>query len=403
MFDSHVLFKQRFLNHMQELKRYLQYIFNGHMAIAMVFFLSVMAIYYQKWLEQLPDYFPGALVISIVFGVVVSKSPVRTLLKEPDLVFLMMAEHKMKSYFRDALLYSFVVQLYLIVLAVSVMAPLYFTLYPDRSGRAYLLTAVIVLIFKGWNLLANWWMLKIRDTRIRYTDQTIRFLLNTIVFYFLVRGDMMLASLATVLFVIVFLYDYSLGRKQAGVAWDVLVENDQQRMQSFYRFANMFTDVPHLKNRIKKRSWLVSFIQRIPFENKYTYDYLYRITFARSGDYLGLYVRLIIIGSLVIIFIPNVWIKIALGILFLYMTSFQMMTLYHHHRTIVWLDLYPVNFRRRQVALIHLILQLTSVQVIVFSLMFVVTQAYSGFVIMLIGGMVFNYLFVNRYVKQKLV
>src|SRR5699024_11796654 len=153
MFDSHVLFKQRFLNHMQELKRYLQYIFNGHMAIAMVFFLSVMAIYYQKWLEQLPDYFPGALVISIVFGVVVSKSPVRTLLKEPDLVFLMMAEHKMKSYFRDAVLYSFVVQLYLIVLVFSVMAPLCFTFYPARSGRAYLLIDVFVIIFYGWYLL----------------------------------------------------------------------------------------------------------------------------------------------------------------------------------------------------------------------------------------------------------
>src|SRR5699024_11562054 len=98
----------------------------------------------------------------------------------------MMSELMMKSVFRDVLLPIFVVQLYLIVLAVSVMAPLYFTVYPDRSGRAYLLTAVIVLIFKGWNLLANWWMLKIRDTRIRYTDQTIRSLLNMIVFYFLV-------------------------------------------------------------------------------------------------------------------------------------------------------------------------------------------------------------------------
>src|SRR5699024_8531806 len=92
-----------------------------------------------------------------------------------------------------------------------------------------------------------------------------------------------------------------LTRKQVGINWHLLVEKDLNRMQSFYRLANLFTDVPHIKSRMKKRKWLVACVNRfIPFKNKYTFDYLYRITFFRSGDYLGMYIRLLVIGGLLI-------------------------------------------------------------------------------------------------------
>ncbi|MUK90087.1 ABC transporter permease [Ornithinibacillus sp. L9] len=403
MFDSHGFFKKRFSAHMKEMSRYLRYIFNGHLAVAMLFLISALAYYYQQWLAQLPADFPTAWVIGIAFGLIVSYSPVRTLLKEPDLVFLITAEHRMGDYFRNALMYSFVIQLYLILLIVAALGPLYFETYSDREGSTYLLTLVVVLIFKLWNLFANWWMLKVRDASIRYVDQIARLLLNIAVFYFLISGEILLAGITTILFVAVFLYDLNLSRKQAGLAWELLVEKDQNRMQTFYRIANMFTDVPHLKNRIKNRHWLVSFIsKRIPFAKKHTYDYLYRITFIRGGDYVGMYVRLIIIGGLFIFFVPNIWMKLLFAILFLYMSSFQMMTLYQHHRTIMWLDIYPVETKVRKKALTTWLLQLTIIQAVIFACIFLVAQLYIGFVLALIGGVLFSYLFINGYVKQKI-
>src|SRR5690625_7187672 len=88
-------------------------------------------------------------------------------------------------------------------------------------------------------------------------------------------------------------------------AWEVIIENERNIMQAFYRLANMFTDVPHMRNPVKKRTWLVSIVKNVPFTKQYTYDYLYRITFIRSGDYLGMYISLMIIGGLVIFYIPN--------------------------------------------------------------------------------------------------
>src|SRR5699024_6536825 len=136
----------------------LRYIFNGHLAFASFFLVAALAYYYQAWLAQLPENFPTAIIIGISFGLVVSYSPVRTLLKEPDLVFLIVAEEKMNAYFRNAIIYSFLIQLYLVLLIGAALGPLYMASFPEREGNAYLLTILVLFIFKAANLLINWWM-----------------------------------------------------------------------------------------------------------------------------------------------------------------------------------------------------------------------------------------------------
>ncbi|MEJ8766501.1 ABC transporter permease [Oceanobacillus sp. HCA-5259] len=404
MFDSHAFYKKRLASHMKELGRYTRYIFNGHIAFALFFFIAAVAYYYQAWLQQLPENFPTAAIIGIAFGLVVSYSPVRTLLQEPDLVFLIPAEEKMKPYFRNSIIYSFVIQLYLILLVAAALGPLYTASFPEREGNPYLLTIIILLIFKVANLLANWWMYRIRDRNHRRLEIFVRMVMNVLVFYFMIAGEMLGACIVTILFVALFLYDYVLAAKQAGVVWDLLLEKDQNSMQTFYRIANMFSDVPHIKTRVRKRQWLVSLVTRnIPFEKRHTFDYLYRITFVRSGDYVGMYVRLIIIGGLFIYLIPNIWVKLLFVILFLYMSSFQMMTLYQHHRTIMWLDIYPIEKTDRQQSLVKLIFQLTILQTVLFACIFIIMQEYAGFLFAMIVGVSFTYLFVNGYVKRKLI
>lgn len=401
MFDSNAFFKNRFSEHLKETSRYLRYMFTGHLMIAMLFFISAIAVYYQQWLANLPDNFPTAWVVGIAFGLVASYSPVRTLLKEPDLVFLIAAESKMTAYFRNALLYSFVIQLYLVLIVAAAFGPLYSATYPNSQG--YLLTVLVLLIFKVWNLLANWWMLKIRASGVRQIDLVTRMLLSIAVFYFLIHDDIVLTAITTGLYIVVFLYDYSISRKQAGVVWDLLIEKDRNRMQAFYRIANMFTDVPHLKSKVKRRGWLVSIVSNVPFQNKQSFNYLYRITFVRGGDYLSMYVRLIVIGGLFIYFVPQLWMKVLFALLFLYMSSFQMMTLYHHHRTNMWIDLYPVEHKWRKQAVLKWLYFLGFIQAIIYALVFLPLQEFVGAGIVLVVGLVFNYVFINGYVKRKLV
>lgn len=404
MFNSNELYKKRLSAHFKELSRYLRYILNGHIVIVLFFLLSTLAIYYQQVLRVLPADFPTAIIMGVLFGLTISYSPIRTLLKEPDLVFIIAAEDRMHAYFRKTLLYSFIIQLYLLLMVAAVLGPLYFASFPERSTSTYLLTILVLIMFKVGNLFASWWMLKVRDKNIRQLDIAVRTLLNGAIFYFIIQGNTVFAGVITILFGIIFFYDYIYSKKQIGVQWDLLIEKDQQRLQSFYRFANMFADVPHLKVRIKKRQALVQAVTKaIPFKQDKTYDYLFRITFIRSGEYIGMYVRLLIVGGLFIYFIPNLWLKVVISILFIYLSTFQMMTLYHHHRTNIWLDLYPINQIERKQSIIKILYQLSFIQTAFFAIIFLITQDYVGFIIALIGGVVFSLLFINGYVRSKLV
>ena len=73
-------------------------------------------------------------------------------------------------------------------------------------------------------------------------------------------------------------------------------------MMLLYRIANMFVDVPALKERVARRKWLDFILSMIG--EKRTYLYLYTRTFLRSGNYFGLYVRLLALGGVILYFIP---------------------------------------------------------------------------------------------------
>src|SRR5690625_5762447 len=159
MFNATDLFKSRLKEHITLLSRYLRYIFNGHFTIAIFFAIITLAVYYQKALENLHLNFPSAFSVAIVLGIVVLYNPIQTFLKEPDKVFLLVKEEKMQSYFRSAILYNYVVQLYIVFLTIAVITPLLTAAFPLKNIVDFMFLFAIVLILKGWNLINIRWLL----------------------------------------------------------------------------------------------------------------------------------------------------------------------------------------------------------------------------------------------------
>lgn len=401
MFNANELFKSRITEHMKLLNRYLRYIFNGHFMIALMFMIITLAVYYQKWLSTVGDDFPAMLVIALALGFAVSYNPIQSFLKEPDKVFLIVKEEQMHQYFRLTLVYNYIVQLYVVLIVSAAIGPLYGHFFTDKNKLDFLLLLFIALVIKGWNLVTNWYMLKIRSVRVRRMDIIIRTLLGISLFYFFMYGQFFV--IIVVLFFLNVLNDYMLTRKQSGLAWDVLIDNDQSRLALFYRFVSMFADVPQTTKRIRTRRLLASLVKKyVPFNHAHTFDYLYRLSFIRSGDYLSMYIRLTIVGGVFIVLLPNSWLKILFALLFLYMTSFQLITLYHHYRTTMWLDLYPVQQTERQEAFLELSLRLTWIQTIIFACIFLIWLDIVPMLLTLGAAILFNYLFHYQYVKGKI-
>src|SRR5690625_2870586 len=238
---------------MRETSQYLKYIFNGHIAVAMFFLISDLAFYYQPFLAGLPENFPSVLIIGIAFGLIVSYSTVRTFLLEPDLVFLMSAEEKMDKYFRNSLAYSFVVQLYQVFLLAAVLGPLYFNAFKDRSGKVYLITILLLVVFKGWNILINWWTSFVRDESYKRLSLLVRTVFNIVIFYFIIELNLLFALIATVLFLVLFGMSYAKSKKQNGINWALLVEGDLKRDRKSTRLNSSHVAISYAVFCLKKK------------------------------------------------------------------------------------------------------------------------------------------------------
>ncbi len=403
MFNSSHLFKQRLKEHILLINRYLRYIFNGHFMIAVLFGIITLAIYYQKWLTNLSPTFPAAIVVAVVFGVTVFYNPIQTFLKEPDKVFLIVKEIKLGNYFWRALFYNFFVQMYVVILAIAVTTPLLMVAFPMKDKWDYIFLYGLLIILKGWNLLSQWWMLNIQHKMILYIDKILRIFMSIIFFYFFILESFLFVTIIFVFMLIMFNNNYMLARKKASLGWEKLIENDQHRLASFYRFVSQFANVPETYKRLKKRRALAKIIEKIvPFKHQATFDYIYRLTFIRSGDYLNLFIRLTVIGALIILFVPNRWFVLLLALLFLYLTAFQLASLYHHYRTSIWMKLYPIEMSERIQSFVNWLVQLTFIQTIIFALMLLIFEDIGTFFLMLAGGSLFNYLFHYGYIKRKI-
>lgn len=75
-------------------------------------------------------------------------------------------------------------------------------------------------------------------------------------------------------------------------------------MSRFYRFANQFTDVPHLRGAVHRRAWLDWAYGNAAFESEAAPRYLAMRTFIRSDDLFLLWVRLTAISMIGALFIP---------------------------------------------------------------------------------------------------
>ncbi|MFS0865441.1 ABC transporter permease [Fredinandcohnia sp. 179-A 10B2 NHS] len=400
MIDVKELWKKRSIQHFKEISRYLRYMLNDHLLIALLFLGGGGAFYYNSWLQDIPENFPYAIILGFVLGLVLTNSRIQTHIKEPDLVFLLPVEKKLTPYFQKAFWYSLVSQSYLLLFLFAVAAPMYLAA-TNRPFSSLLSIFMIVLVTKAWNLLLSWFSQYFMEQSAYYLDVSIRAVINIVLMYLLFAGASILFVGSILVIMIGLLLYFHKAADNKGLKWNTLIDLESKRMLTFYRLANLFTDVPKLKERVKKRAWLNWVTGFIMYSKKNTFKYLYTRTFLRTSDYLGLYIRLSIIGGLVIYFVPYQYGKAFVMILFLYLTGYQLITLWRHHSLKIWVQLYPVNEEAKLSSYLQLLFSLLIVQCLLYTVILLFTLELGFSILLLVAGILFVYVFVYLYVKAK--
>ncbi|HDR7794246.1 TPA: ABC transporter permease EcsB [Bacillus luti] len=398
--NSTALWKERFRHFLKEVRTYSKYVFNDHLKFIFVFIIGAGAYYYQQWLQTLTPSFPTALVMAVLIGLVLTAGSIQTLLKEADLVYLLPVEEKLKPYFTKAFLFTFMIQLYIIAIVAAALAPLYFQ-QMKQTGATYIWIVLALVIVKAWNLFVAWEKSFLTDQNIQRADWFIRFILNGLFVYFLVERSSVLFIGGTVLLMALYLAVMHQMVKGKPLNWEYLISEEGKKMMLLYRIANMFVDVPALKERVSRKKWL-DFVLSIIGEKR-TYLYLYTRTFLRSGNYFGLYVRLLALGGVILYFIPFLYGRFIVSLIFLYLIGYQLLTLWKHHRMKIWLDLYPVRGEEKKKDFLTLLSAILISGSIIFTIIFAfATKDFIMAGILLVVSIVFSIGFVYQYGAKRI-
>jgi ABC-2 type transport system permease protein len=401
MFDEKKLWKDRAVHRLKEFGVYLRYILNGHLVVVLLFLIGTAAFYYQEWIRTLSPDFPAEIIIALIIGLFLTHSPVYTFLLEADQVFLIPLETRLKGYFSRSGLISLVFQGYILLMVLAVLMPMY--AHVSANGfQSFFNFLLVLLAIKAWNLAVNWRIHYFVQQSVFIWDMFVRYFIN-VIFTFLLFNNANILFLLLVVFILAFYYrSFYVRTKKMGLKWDLLIAQEEKRMASFYRLANLFTDVPKLKDTVKRRKWLDILMKSISFSQNRTYHYLFARTFLRSSDYLGLFIRLTVIGAVALYFISFGWGQIIFSLLFIYLTGFQLLPLWNHHQNKLWVDLYPVSHKHKMAAFQSILKIILFIQSILFALIVLIKGDWLFSLVVLFSGLLFSYLFVNVYSKKRL-
>jgi len=395
------LWSKRLSEHWQMTSRYLKLLSNSGFMFTLYILIIGGGYFYQQWVKELPKSFPTEWILLVLFSFLIIRSPIRTLLRSADLVFLLPVEDKLDGYFKKAMIYSFALQSIPLIFMWAIALPLYAHTVDPRFS-VYGVMLLILLLIKGWNVVCSWQenyvleSMSYKGVRAVVSVIFIGLLLFEAPWYVLVLLALIALGLTFFLF-------QPLGRLHL-LKWEILLETEEQQAANFDRFANMITDVPHVKNRIKPRRYLNGLTELFPHGAGSVYKRFFSKTFLRFGEYFGVYLRLIIIGSIVIWMVSGELSAVIIAVVTIYLTAVQLLPLWNAGQVEEEpIALYPISehMRRKNFLMVFMfILMLEALLLGIISYLVGISILYV--VLVLAVGILFSFLFTYGYVSRRL-
>lgn len=394
------LWSSRYKSYIKEISKYGRYILNDHIKFVLVFGFGGGAYYYQQLLKTISLDFPAILFISIVFAFLVTSGQITTFFKGPDLYYLLPLEKRMKGYFIRSYFITFLVQAYLLLMFLGVIYPIYKKFMLGET-TSFIVFIIIIFLLKAYHLFVSFLHTSNKGILSRGLDYFVRSIGSFFFIYALLSKWNNFIVLIPIICLAVYAILIQTISQNKRVQWERNVKLDTSRLASFYRFANLFTDVPSIQEQVRRRRWADPILKKIKTKN--AADYLLVRTFIRNGNYLSMFIRQLFVGAFVVYLVPTVIGKIIIGVLFLYMIGIQNMAIlkqYNYH--MLW-KIYPYTNEENKKSISTLLYILLLICSVVFSVIALIKGMTAlNFLLMIIIYMAFSVWFIKFYVSKRL-
>ncbi|QPC45996.1 ABC transporter permease [Mangrovibacillus cuniculi] len=393
------LWQKRREEALKELKRYGRYMFNDHLLVVFIFALGGLAFYYQQWIETLTASFPAEWVLAGVLGIAVTYSPFYSLLKEADMVYWTPMENRLKSYFKQAMRVSVLLQTLLVTVLYLVLVPLERAIL-ETPLVVRLLTIILLATLKLCNVLYITERKQLEKEMLFVT--ILRTVMNIFLLWLYFGVHWIVGIVVGAVFYSILLIVKRKQSQKLFLPWERLVEEQRLHWLRFYRLANLFTDVPAIKGSTKRRAYLDFVFTIFKSVKEKPYFYLIGRTILRQDEWFGLILRLTVLGSVFLVGISSPILGSGLALLFMWLTAIQLLPLVHVHDQMVLQELYPVKSDQKQKAVLFWVKTILSFQALIYMIVHLIIHEYQHAILMLGIYVVFIIFFTSIYAPRRL-
>lgn len=375
--DMISIWKQRAALHQKKMMRYMKYVFNDHFMIVCVIFLGAAILGYSDWVKSLSEsFYMGKWIAVTVLFISLFVGKLATLIEPPDAVFLLPLEKQIGPYLKKAVVHSLMLPVAVLAFAAAIMMPLLAVTTKIPFAYFFYFFVVLVLV-KGIDLLLQVVQLRQLSIKRQLQLKALRIVLFLSVPILLITLPIFLGlPIILVVLLMASWFMFTTSKEFELFNWEQMVTSEQHRMHRIYQFINLFTDIPALKGKVKRRKYLDAALGCIHIKSTNTYLYLYARTFIRGNEYSGLYLRLTGIAMLVSYFNEQIYLTLFISALLIYLTGFQLLPLRQHHEDMIFTHLYPTADRFKSQALQRLILILLVVEALLITLVSLFTLTF---------------------------
>lgn len=327
-------------------------------------------------------------------------------MEEPDSTFLLVKEKEFYKYFKAAKNYSVFIPIVTLALVNFLLSA-----FASRAAGMKIIDIVLIaiglIVFKLGSLNVNLMALYGQD---HFGSLNMHLVSNILLVISLIISTYFLSAIMVIVGVIYYLFLNMRVKPletSGQLQWKYAIETENQRMFRIKRFYNLFTDVPGVNSKIKRRKWLDGLFNFIKPKGSNTYLYLFARGFVRNNEYIGLFLRLTIIQAIMLCLIDNFYISLIVEMLFIYLVGFQLKPYFKEVMQNLMQRLYPVSSKDKIASFTKLSTIILSIQWIVSALAIIYKFGLSmnGLIIIVAGALVLvfvNYFYMPRQLKKYL-
>ncbi|WP_407892935.1 ABC transporter permease [Lacticaseibacillus sp. N501-2] len=392
------LWQTRLKQHSQAQFKYLKLVFNDHFVLVLIIMLGALLYGYSQLVKTMTAswWLPGALALG--FTALLGIGRLASLVQKADATFLLPKTTEFPQYLAKARRYSLALPLVVLTFATIAVIPMLKVL--GLAVWDALALGAALWAFKD----ADLWLQVLTFYQGAPTWAKRRHLFG-VVLVALGLGFYVHPAIALIAALVVALglrWQLGVWLDPAHLDWLNLVQAEAKRMGQIYRFYNLFTDVPGLQGTVKRRKYLDGIAKTVFKKQKNTWAWLLIRSFLRRTEFLGLYLRLVVIGALCLAFVSQWWLALALSALFVYLIGFQLLPMYQVHDDIVFSYLYPLPQTQKPNAFKALVVKLLLMAAVINALGALAGGHWLTALAAIVGGLVVAVGFAGWYLPLRL-